>query len=262
MRIQPRPVLMFALLLAVCAAPARAQNPAPTQPAPGPAPTQPAPTQPAPMPPAPNPTAETPPVYVVSFVEVGPSSAAKAAGILHRYAVFSRKEPGNMAIVALREHQRPGRFAIVEEWHDKAAHDAHVVAAKEVGDRLQPLLAAPIDSRICSALDVAPSAADSFPAAKGTVYVVTHVDVIPTHKDATVALIEALVAASRKEPGNLRFDALRQDDRANHMFLIEAWRDRTARNAHVGADATKEFRAKESPFAGALYDERLYEVVR
>lgn len=241
-----RPVLMFVLLLAVGAAPAAAQ----TKPAAGPSPAE------APA----NPAAETPPLYVVSYVEVAPASAAKTAGILRRYAAASRTEAGNTGFVALREHQRPGRFAIVESWHDKAAYDAQAPMVKAVDDKLQPLLIAPIDRRTCLGLDIEPEATPA--TAKGVVYVLTHIDVIPLHKDTTVALIKALAAASRKEEGNLRFDALVQDNRSNHMFLVDAWRDRAARNAHITADATKEFRDKEAPFAGALYDERLYEIVR
>jgi quinol monooxygenase YgiN len=45
------------------------------------------------------------------------------------------------------------------------------------------------------------------------------------------------------------------------MTLVEAWRDRTAFLSHVVAGPTKDFRAKLTPLAGALYDERLYEVI-
>ena len=71
-----------------------------------------------------------------------------------------------------------------------------------------------------------------------------------------------LATASRKDTGAERFDALQQGNRANHMFLVEVWHDRTAHDAHVMADHTRAFRTKLSPLQGALYDERLYEVVR
>ena len=51
-------------------------------------------------------------------------------------------------------------------------------------------------------------------------------------------------------------------NRANRMFLVEVWHDRTAYDAHVMADHTRALRAKLLPFQGALYDERLYNVVR
>jgi quinol monooxygenase YgiN len=46
------------------------------------------------------------------------------------------------------------------------------------------------------------------------------------------------------------------------MTVFEAWQDRTAHDAHVTAEATRQYRGKLLPLAGALYDERLYEAVR
>ena len=52
------------------------------------------------------------------------------------------------------------------------------------------------------------------------------------------------------------------DGRPNHFHLIEVWADRSAFTGHILADHTKQFRAKVTPLEGALYDERLYEVVK
>jgi quinol monooxygenase YgiN len=88
--------------------------------------------------------------------------------------------------------------------------------------------------------------------------VLTHVDVFPAGKDQTIELLKQLAEASRKEAGNLRFDVLQQDGRANHLPLIESWHDAPAQNAHAMAEHTRAFRAKLVPLQGALYDERLY----
>jgi quinol monooxygenase YgiN len=88
--------------------------------------------------------------------------------------------------------------------------------------------------------------------------VLTHVDVFPAGKDQTIDLLKQLAEASRKEAGNLRFDVLQQEGRANHLPLIEAWRDPPAQHAHAMAEHTRAFRAKLLPLQGALYDERLY----
>lgn len=268
-----RLTLIVAVLLVAGAGAALAQNGGPATaapPAPSAAPPAAAAPTPAPAPapvPTPAPAAQNPapspagPAYVVSYIEVGQAAAHKAAAILHRYAVQTRRAGGNTLCIALREHARPGRFAVVEAWNDSAAFDAHAAAAKAMADALQPLLVAPIDSRPSIALDVAapvPGNGDS----KGAVYVLTHVDVIPPGKDQAVALVKELVAASRKDDGNLFYDALQQGNRANHMTLFAAWRGRAARNAYAVSDAAREFRAKETPLAGALYDERLYEAVR
>ena len=211
-----------------------------------------APAQPA--------AAEAGPAYVVTFVETGAPLAGKVAASLRRLAAASRKENGNAGFIVLRERARPGRFAVLETWRDKAALEAHDAAAKAAEDKMQPLLVSPSDRRPCVGLDIA--AAEAGSAAAGGVYVLTHVDVIPPKKDEAVAVVKELVAASRKDTGVVRFDALTQGNRPNHMFLVEVWHDRTAHDAHVMADHTRAFRTKLSPLQGALYDERLYEVVR
>jgi quinol monooxygenase YgiN len=94
------------------------------------------------------------------------------------------------------------------------------------------------------------------------VYVLTHVDVPPQQKEQAIELVKALAAAGRKDEGNLWFDVLQQNDRPNHFTLFEGWRDRKAFDASIMAAHTKEFRQKLNPLEGALYDERLYEVVR
>jgi quinol monooxygenase YgiN len=67
-----------------------------------------------------------------------------------------------------------------------------------------------------------------------------------------------LSAASRSEPGNVRFDSLTQTNRPNHMTLVEVWKDQKAVTAHSAADHTKRFRDKLGPLTGALFDERFY----
>ena len=81
-------------------------------------------------------------------------------------------------------------------------------------------------------------------------------------KDEVAAMVKQLADDSRKDGGVQRFDAVVWDGHANHFHLIEAWSDRTARQAHALADHTRQFRAKLVPFEGALYDERIYEATK
>lgn len=208
----------------------------------------------------PQPAAEGP-AYIVTYMEVGPAFSSKAMGILRRYAGQTRRAAGNTGFVALHEHGRPGRLATVETWTDKAALDAHANAAQALVDQLRPFLIAPPDPRLSTGLDVAPPSTDPG-GDRNVVYVLTHVDVVPSAKDQAIELVKALCADGRKDDGNEFFDVLQQGNRANHMTLFEAWRDRNARNAYSVAEHTKAFRAKLTPLAGALYDERLYEAVR
>jgi quinol monooxygenase YgiN len=201
-----------------------------------------------------------PSVYVVTYFEVAPASSRKAATLLRQFAAATRKEDGNAELTALHEIARPGRFAIVEAWRDKAALDAHGAAMKALGDKLQPFFASPFDARQFAPLSIAGPPAGANLA--GAIYVLTHVDVFPAGKDDVTAMVKELVEDSRKDPGAQRFDAVVWDGHANHLHLIEAWSDRESREAHALADHTKAFRAKLVPFEGALYDERLYEVVK
>jgi len=233
-------------------------NPAP---APAPAATAPPPAATAPSP-APVATAAAPsgPRYVVTYFDVAPPAARKAAGLLRRFAAATRKEDGNTEIVALHELNRPGRFAIVEAWRDKAAYDAHGAAMKALGDALQPLILSPFDARQFARLSVGTTKPGAD--AAGVIYVLTHVDVFPAGKDEVAAMVKTLTEQGGGDPGVLRFDAVVWDGHPNHFHLIEAWADRKSFEAHAAAEHTKAFRAKLVPFEGALYDERLYEAVK
>jgi quinol monooxygenase YgiN len=209
-----------------------------------------------------SPSPSTGPVYIVTYFEVGAAAAGKTVGLLQQFATATRKEDGNGGFLALEELARPARFAMVEVWRDKAAVEAHGAAVAALRDKLQPLFASPLDIRSNSGLSVAGPAIGDEPRSLKPVYVLTHVDVFPAGKDQTIELLKQLAEASRKEAGNLRFDVLQQDGRANHLPLVEAWRDGDAQRAHVMAEHTRAFRAKLVPLQGALYDERLYALIR
>jgi quinol monooxygenase YgiN len=237
-----RHYLVFGAALAVMAAitPARAQVPAA------------APSQPAPTP--------SGPAYCVTYFEVAPAASRKTGGLLRQFAAASRKKNGNVEFLALREITRPGRFALVEAWQDKAALDAHGTAMQALADKLQPAFASPFDARQFWSLSVVPPGAGAD--MSRAIYVLTHVDVFPAGKDQVAALIRQQADDSRKDAGALRFDAVIQDARPNHFHLIEAWANHGVREAHALADHSRQFRAKLVPFEGALYDERLYEAIR
>jgi quinol monooxygenase YgiN len=201
----------------------------------------------------------TGPVYVITYFEVAPASSGQTAAALRQFAATSRKETGNVEFTVLREMERGGRYAVIEAWQDKAALDAHGAAMKALGEKLQPNFLSPFDARQFWGLALAPPTAAN---ANGAIMVLTHVDVFPAGKDQVAALVKQQVADSRKDSGDLRFDALIQDQRPNHFHLIEAWNGRASRDNHALAQHSREFRAKLVPFEGALYDERLFEVVR
>ena len=196
--------------------------------------------------------------YVVTYIEVVPAAAQEARGLLKAFRDASRREDGSLRFDALHRSERPNHFAIVESWKDQAAREAHgrSPATKEFREKLGRLLSAAYDERPHVPLSVGPTQAAA--TGKAVIWVVTHVDVIPTFKDQGTGLVKELAETSRKDAGNLRFDALTQSSRANHMTVVEAWQDRKAFDEHIAAAHVKKFREALGPMSGSLYDERLY----
>ena len=197
--------------------------------------------------------------YVVSYIEAAPSTRSDASDLFKRFAQASRKDAGSVRFEVLQRIGHPDQFVVVEEWADDKAREAHGTAAHTQLFRanLQPLLRAPYDERPHLTLTVGPVQKSG----KGAVYVVTHVDVVPKAKDEGAAAVQELTAASRKGAGSLRFDALTQKSRPNHMTLVEVWKDRKAVLGHSAADETRNFRSKLGPLTGALFDERFYHAI-
>jgi quinol monooxygenase YgiN len=208
--------------------------------------------------------AATPPEspYAVTYIEVEPAQADAARRLLvrHRDAL---KDKGALEFAVFEQIGRPNHFTIVEQWPSAKAREdnAASAASREFRAALAPLLIAPYDERPHFALSTGTRAAT--PAAVPTVvYVVTHVDMVPPKREEGVAEVRKLAEASRGTAGNVRFDALVQASRLNHLTLVEAWTDAPAQQAHSAANPTKSFRSALGPMSGALYDERLYALLK
>jgi len=203
---------------------------------------------------------EPPPMYVVTYFEVAPAAVKEARALLMAYRDTSRKEEGSVRFDALHRTERPNHFAMVEAWKGLPSQDAHARAphTKEFREKVQRLLSAAYDERLHVGLSVG---TDKAVAGRAAVYVLTHVDVIPTFKDQGASIVKELAEGSRKDAGNLRFDALTQSNRANHMTLVEAWTDRKAFDDHIVAGHVRKFREALGPMSGSLYDERLYALI-
>jgi len=202
--------------------------------------------------------AQDAPVYVVSYVEVAPTAAGTAAGLLRQLAAMSRKDNGNTRFDILQRVAPSNQFAIVAVWKDPKAYDAHAATAhaKEFRDKIKPNLISAIDDRLHGGMEIAQAPAAN--SAAGAIFVVTHVDVPPPKKDDCIAILKSLVEDSRKEAGSARFDVFQQSSRPNHFSVVEIWKSQAAYDAHITAGHTKKFREQLTPMSGALYDERLY----
>jgi quinol monooxygenase YgiN len=191
-------------------------------------------------------------------VESRANARDETAALLKSYREASRKTAGNLRSIVVQRPRRPGQFVVVAAWKDKAAWDAHMAtpATKAFREKLASLRNAPADDRFHNALSVGP-----MEDAAGAVYGVTHVDVIPPQKDNALVALKALGEANRAAAGNARFEIVQQTNRPNHFTVFEVWRSREAFDANSMSAHQREFRDKLSGMAGALYDERLYEIL-
>jgi quinol monooxygenase YgiN len=199
-------------------------------------------------------------VYLTTYVDVMPNAVASAAALLNRYRDAGRDDSGNLRFDVLAEIARPNRFVILETWRDQAALAAHIQSANTVQfrEQLKAIEDAPYDERVANALYLG-QRADKSPA--GAIYVVTHVDVIPSGKDACMAALKAMSEDTAKDPGNLSYEVLQQTNRGNHFVVVEEWTGMKAADDHAMAAHTRAFREKLMPIAGALYDERFYKAL-
>jgi quinol monooxygenase YgiN len=97
----------------------------------------------------------------------------------------------------------------------------------------------------------APAGAQAPAPAPAAPYAVTYLEVMPSAKADAIKLIKEVAAASRKEPGNLRFEVLQRMDRDNQFAILEAWNDPKAREAHESGAAMTQFRDKLKPLRSA-----------
>jgi quinol monooxygenase YgiN len=207
--------------------------------------------------------AATPPEspYAVSYIEVEPAQADASRRLLARYR-DALKDKGALEFAVFEQMGRPNHFAIVERWPSAKAREDNAASAPGQAFRsaLTPLLIAPYDERPHFALG--PPSSGTTPATLAGVFVITHVDIVPPKRDDGVAAVRTLAERSAGKAGNVRFDALVQASRLNHLTLVEAWTDAPAQEAHSAANPTRSFRSILGPMSGALYDERLYALLK
>ena len=199
-------------------------------------------------------------LYVVSYVEAAPAATAQARDLIVQYAKSIRQEPGNIQSISLQRIGERNHFAIVEVWKDKDSQVAHAnaTATQAFRAKLDALLRSPYDERSHVALSVATASKMPAPTA---IYVVTHIDIFPPSQAVGLDQIRALSDDSRKDDGNIRFDALQQTNRGNHITLVETWDGMSAVANHGADEHMKQFRKKIFSISGGLYDERFYQAI-
>ena len=228
------------------------------------------------------------PYFIVSYIEAAPDAAGKVVDLIRKQVADSRKEKGNLRFEGLQRRGQTNHFAILETWADQASREAHAKGGHTVAFRkaLQAHLYNPYDERPHVGLVAAEPKAVAA-GKKGTVYVVTHADIIPPEQFPPCkrqvketgpcgnAMIVKVAQDSRKHAGMVRFDVLTQSNRPNHMTVVEMWSSARAQRAHTVTPDVKNFRDALSgivpgsgvsadplfvlnPLTGSLYDERIY----
>jgi quinol monooxygenase YgiN len=192
--------------------------------------------------------------YAVSYVDVMATARPAATTALTRYRQASQALDGHLRIDAFEQIGRPGHFAIIEAWRDQKSFDSRSSAASmQLMDAIAAIRVSGYDQRPYKTLSVGRPTSD---AGSQTVTVIAHVDVAPN--PAVPPMLRSLAEASRKEPGNLRFDVYTHTMRGNHFTVIETWRDQAALDAHVAATSTRRYRDELQPLTGSPLDERVF----
>jgi len=198
-------------------------------------------------------------VYAVGYVDVMPSAKADAIAALKQYRDASRKDKGYVRMEFFEQAGRPGHLNIIETFANPEALDAHAAAehTKQFRSKLDSIRLSDYDQRPYKTVTLGPPP----PAASaGAIHVITHVDIGGQGTNAP-DLLQRLAEASRREPGNVRFDVLQHTMRANHFTVIEAWQNQKALDAHAAATHTRQYRDGLAPIAGSPLDERIYKVI-
>jgi quinol monooxygenase YgiN len=201
-------------------------------------------------------------VYAVAYVEIAPSARGAMVAALKQYRTASSKDAGFGRLDAFEQVGWPGHYALVETWRDQPSYDARSGAAhvKQFQEAIQAVRVSGYDQRPYKTLTVGATGQGDSQA----VHIVSHVDAAPSAQGGKAdapTLLRRLAEASRKEPGNLRFDVLQHAMRGNHFTVIETWQSQNALDAHAAAAHTKQYRDELQPISGSPLDERLYKAV-
>jgi quinol monooxygenase YgiN len=194
--------------------------------------------------------------FAVGYIEARAAAADAGRAALAAYRDATRQQTGCIAVELFAQTGRPGHFAVLETWRNQAALDARDESAKrELMQALQAIRTSDYDERPYKPLTVAAENGVGGARTEG-VFVISHVDVAP-NTDAP-ALLQKLADASRQEAGNLRFDVVQHNQRANHFTVVEHWQSQAALDTHVASAHARQYRDALQPLSGSPLDERAY----
>lgn len=231
------------------------------------------------------------PTFIVTYVEVDAAKSDEALSLIKTQTEASESHEGIIRFEALQRIGQDNHFVLLEAWASPEARAEHAAHADTIAYReaLEPLLYAPYDERPHVGL-VAADLATMPEGTAETIYVVTHADIIPPEQFAPCErqidssgpcgneMLVNLASFSRSHSGNMRYDILTQNNRTNHMSVVEMWSDLEKQQAHQVHPEKKQFRNQLAGIAaeggvntdaqfvpnmltGSLWDERLYKLI-
>lgn len=200
------------------------------------------------------------PTYLMTYIEVVPSTTARAIAMMKEYRNAARKEPGAMYVDIMQEEGQSHRFILNEIWQNRGAASTHTAAAamKGLEEKLKPIELGPTDIRTHQAHSVTPPKASG----ANSVIVISHCDVAGGNTQNLINAFAPLSEGSRKENGMVRYEILDEvPAHANHFRLYEEWANMAAFEAHNRAPHTQAYRQVILQWLGTPYDQRIYKVV-
>jgi quinol monooxygenase YgiN len=90
----------------------------------------------------------------------------------------------------------------------------------------------------------------------GPSYVVSYIEVVPSARNSTRALLRKLRNESRREAGNSSFEILQRIDRPQHFAILETWKDAKSQADHAASVIAKQVQDKLKAVLVAPYDDR------
>ena len=200
--------------------------------------------------------------YVVIYVEFKPSDTKAGSRVLADLASHGLNSAGFIRFDVLQQVDRPNFFALFEIWSSAQTYAAYKNSSttQAILAQLAPLLEAPLDERDGNLLEGSVTPRSGHAEAR-QIFVITHLDIIPTFVDQARPVLNEFVSDSTGDPGVQTFAMLSWTPTTNHFQLIEVFANQQAFDAHVSAQHTVDFRNDLQATIGAPYDERLYQFV-
>jgi quinol monooxygenase YgiN len=89
-------------------------------------------------------------IYAITHVDVTPATKDDCIAMLKKLAEDTRKDPNSERFEAWQQNNRANHFTVTEIWKDRAAVDAHIVAAstRDFREKLGPMSGALYDERL------------------------------------------------------------------------------------------------------------------